>query len=88
MHDKRRSESVMLIRWRDLKSFWVDSEKKSVNNQPFSFNSYFFLFYKIMFESEDEDFDCPLCMEELDIGDRSFRPCTCGYQVICLFINQ
>lgn len=29
----------------------------------------------------DEDLDCPLCMEELDIADRSFRPCTCGYQV-------
>lgn len=29
----------------------------------------------------DEDLDCPLCMEELDIADRNFRPCTCGYQV-------
>ena len=26
---------------------------------------------------------CPLCMEELDITDRNFRPCKCGYQ-ICL----
>ncbi|KAI8077648.1 hypothetical protein BDF21DRAFT_421585 [Thamnidium elegans] len=32
----------------------------------------------------DEDLDCPLCMEELDIADRNFRPCTCGYQ-ICRF---
>ncbi|ORZ15114.1 hypothetical protein BCR42DRAFT_482875 [Absidia repens] len=37
-----------------------------------------------MYESDDEDLDCPLCMEELDIADRSFRPCTCGYQ-ICRF---
>ncbi|KAI8341464.1 hypothetical protein BC941DRAFT_416959 [Chlamydoabsidia padenii] len=37
-----------------------------------------------MFESDDDDLDCPLCMEELDIADRSFRPCTCGYQ-ICRF---
>lgn len=32
--------------------------------------------------SDEEDSDCPLCMEELDIADRNFRPCTCGYQVI------
>ncbi|KAG0740912.1 hypothetical protein G6F62_006910 [Rhizopus arrhizus] len=34
--------------------------------------------------SDEEDSDCPLCMEELDIADRNFRPCTCGYQ-ICRF---
>ncbi|KAG0026487.1 transcriptional repressor general negative regulator of transcription subunit 4 [Podila clonocystis] len=34
--------------------------------------------------SDDDDFDCPLCMEELDISDRNFRPCPCGYQ-ICRF---
>ncbi|KAF1807163.1 hypothetical protein FB192DRAFT_1317782 [Mucor lusitanicus] len=32
----------------------------------------------------DDDLDCPLCMEELDIADRNFRPCPCGYQ-ICRF---
>ncbi|CAO3623119.1 unnamed protein product [Cunninghamella blakesleeana] len=37
-----------------------------------------------MYDSDDEDIDCPLCMEELDIADRNFRPCTCGYQ-ICRF---
>lgn len=31
--------------------------------------------------SDDEDLDCPLCMEEFDIADRNFRPCPCGYQV-------
>jgi len=31
-----------------------------------------------------EDDCCPLCMEDLDVTDRNFRPCRCGYQ-ICLF---
>lgn len=35
-------------------------------------------------DSEDEGLDCPLCMEELDIADKNFRPCPCGYKV-CLF---
>lgn len=34
-----------------------------------------------MMSSDEEDSDCPLCMEELDIADRNFRPCPCGYQV-------
>jgi hypothetical protein len=34
------------------------------------------------FESDDEDYDCPLCMEELDIADRNFRPCPCVYKLI------
>ncbi len=31
---------------------------------------------------EKEEQLCPLCLEELDITDRNFRPCQCGYQVI------
>ena len=27
---------------------------------------------------------CPLCMEDMDVTDKNFRPCKCGYQ-ICLF---
>ncbi|KAI8866825.1 hypothetical protein GQ42DRAFT_167944 [Ramicandelaber brevisporus] len=34
--------------------------------------------------SDNEDWDCPLCMEEMDIHDRGFKPCECGYQ-ICSF---
>ncbi|KAI8916964.1 RING/Ubox like zinc-binding domain-containing protein [Powellomyces hirtus] len=34
--------------------------------------------------SDEEDLDCPLCMEEIDITDRYFKPCPCGYQ-ICRF---
>jgi CCR4-NOT transcription complex subunit 4 len=30
------------------------------------------------------DYICPLCCEELDISDREFYPCKCGYQV-CVF---
>jgi DNA-directed RNA polymerase subunit RPC12/RpoP len=30
---------------------------------------------------EEEEYDCPLCMEELDIADRNFKPCPCGYKV-------
>ncbi|KAI7866146.1 hypothetical protein BDF14DRAFT_1816629 [Spinellus fusiger] len=37
-----------------------------------------------MFDSDEEEFECPLCMEELDIADRNFKPCACGYQ-ICRF---
>lgn len=28
--------------------------------------------------------ECPLCLEELDVTERNFHPCKCGYQ-ICLF---
>ncbi|KAI8970043.1 regulator of Vps4 activity in the MVB pathway-domain-containing protein, partial [Mycotypha africana] len=27
-----------------------------------------------------DDYDCPLCMEELDIADKNFKPCPCGYK--------
>lgn len=33
---------------------------------------------------EEEELLCPLCMEEIDIADRNFKPCACGYQ-ICRF---
>ncbi|KAJ3269961.1 transcriptional repressor general negative regulator of transcription subunit 4 [Terramyces sp. JEL0728] len=34
--------------------------------------------------SDDEDNDCPLCLEEIDISDKYFKPCPCGYQ-LCRF---
>ena len=34
-----------------------------------------------MIEETEEDWDCPLCMEEMDMSDRNFKPCPCGYQV-------
>ncbi|KAJ1990627.1 transcriptional repressor general negative regulator of transcription subunit 4 [Coemansia umbellata] len=39
-----------------------------------------------MSSSEVEDWECPLCMEEMDIDDRGFFPCECGYQ-ICRFCH-
>ncbi|KAJ2234510.1 transcriptional repressor general negative regulator of transcription subunit 4 [Coemansia sp. RSA 1722] len=40
-----------------------------------------------MSSSENEDWECPLCMEEMDIDDRGFFPCECGYQ-ICRFCHN
>eukprot|EP00897_Mesotaenium_endlicherianum_P001686 jgi/Mesen1/1545/ME000134S00663 len=34
--------------------------------------------------SEDSEYVCPLCLEEMDLTDRRFQPCQCGYQ-ICLW---
>ena len=41
-----------------------------------------------MTDVEDDDL-CPLCMEPLDITDKNFIPCQCGYQVTCkiLYLN-
>ncbi|KAF2755740.1 hypothetical protein EJ05DRAFT_113767 [Pseudovirgaria hyperparasitica] len=36
---------------------------------------------------DDEEEVCPLCVEELDLDDRGFRPCPCGYQ-ICRFCHH
>lgn len=36
------------------------------------------------FISDEEEDLCPLCIEELDLSDRNFKPCPCGYQ-ICQF---
>ncbi|KAF2097991.1 hypothetical protein NA57DRAFT_15230, partial [Rhizodiscina lignyota] len=33
---------------------------------------------------DDEEEVCPLCVEEFDLMDKSFKPCPCGYQ-ICQF---
>jgi len=31
--------------------------------------------------SDSDEDECPLCMEEIDVSDRGFKPCPCGYQV-------
>ncbi|KZV70611.1 hypothetical protein PENSPDRAFT_752413 [Peniophora sp. CONT] len=36
---------------------------------------------------EEETAECPLCLEEMDVGDLHFRPCPCGYQ-ICRFCHN
>ncbi|KAF8515867.1 hypothetical protein JB92DRAFT_3114583 [Gautieria morchelliformis] len=35
-------------------------------------------------DDEDEDAECPLCLEEMDVAEIGFKPCPCGYQ-ICMF---
>ncbi|XP_059058354.1 uncharacterized protein MAL13P1.304 isoform X2 [Achroia grisella] len=38
----------------------------------------------VMNQSGEEQVECPLCMEPLEVDDLHFYPCTCGYQ-ICRF---
>ncbi|WFD30050.1 RING-type E3 ubiquitin transferase [Malassezia sp. CBS 17886] len=33
---------------------------------------------------DNDDNECPLCLEEIDISDANFKPCPCGYR-ICRF---
>lgn len=35
-------------------------------------------------ESNADEPECPLCLERLDLTERNFKPCKCGYQV-CSF---
>lgn len=32
-------------------------------------------------ECVDEVMECPLCMDPLDLTEKCFKPCPCGYQV-------
>jgi len=34
--------------------------------------------------TDDDITECPLCLEELDLTEKNFQPCQCGYQV-CLW---
>jgi len=38
----------------------------------------------VLNQSGEEPVECPLCMEQLEVDDLNFHPCTCGYQVILL----
>ncbi|XP_022907066.1 serine/threonine-protein kinase pakD [Onthophagus taurus] len=38
----------------------------------------------VLNQSGEEQVECPLCMEPLEVDDLNFYPCTCGYQ-ICRF---
>jgi hypothetical protein len=35
----------------------------------------------VLNQSGEEPVECPLCMEQLEVDDLNFHPCTCGYQV-------
>ena len=36
--------------------------------------------------SDDDENKCPLCIEEMDLSDKNFLPCPCGYKVIIYII--
>lgn len=43
----------------------------------------------VLNQSGEEQVECPLCMEPLEVDDLNFFPCTCGYQVfIMVYINN
>lgn len=37
---------------------------------------------------QDDDPECPLCMEEMDLSDVNFKPCPCGYQVRLFLVSR
>lgn len=37
-------------------------------------------------EEEEDETVCPLCAEEMDLSDKNFLPCPCGYRVSIYFI--
>lgn len=39
------------------------------------------LVFVLMVLSMQDDAECPLCLEEMDISEINFKPCPCGYQV-------
>jgi|ERR1700761_2750882 len=41
-----------------------------------------------VFIPHQEDAECPLCLEEMDLSDMGFKPCPCGYQVWHGFIQD
>lgn len=40
----------------------------------------------VLNQSGEEQVECPLCMEPLEVDDLNFFPCTCGYQVSGIFV--
>ena len=38
--------------------------------------------------SDRDDDICPLCVEELDVDDKNFLPCPCGYRVSFYLSNS
>lgn len=36
-------------------------------------------------DDEEDETVCPLCAEELDLSDKNFLPCPCGYRV-CTYV--
>ncbi|XP_063229601.1 uncharacterized protein LOC134534877 isoform X3 [Bacillus rossius redtenbacheri] len=58
-------------------SFWPVRRSRRVNSWESPAMS-------VLNQSGEEQVECPLCMEPLEVDDLNFFPCTCGYQ-ICRF---
>ena len=43
--------------------------------------------YTQTMSDDEEDEACPLCTEMMDLTDRTFRPCQCGYQVCVVSVR-
>ncbi|OBA25452.1 hypothetical protein HANVADRAFT_53921 [Hanseniaspora valbyensis NRRL Y-1626] len=41
-----------------------------------------------MLSDDEEDEYCPLCIEALDLSDKHFKPCPCGYQICSFCYNN
>ncbi|XBW37489.1 hypothetical protein QEN19_003070 [Hanseniaspora menglaensis] len=41
-----------------------------------------------MLSDDEEDEYCPLCIEPLDLSDKHFKPCPCGYQICSFCYNN
>jgi len=37
-------------------------------------------------DEEEDETVCPLCAEEMDLSDKNFLPCPCGYRVSIIII--
>jgi hypothetical protein len=68
-----QSKSHLLAGVQD--AYWSDDEGVSVHD-PCT-NAYCSDGAGFWFQ---EDAECPLCLEEMDISDLNFKPCICGYQ--------
>lgn len=68
-----QSKSTVLAGVQD--AYWSDDDAVSAHSLSFKC-------MLIKFRTRvQEDNDCPLCAEEMDISDLNFKPCPCGYQV-------
>jgi CCR4-NOT transcription complex subunit 4 len=54
----------------------IEKQSRNKKEEPFTI-----LNTSISMSDSDEDEVCPLCVEEIDVSDRNFLPCPCGYKV-------
>lgn len=63
-------------------AYWSDDEAVSTFSIPLLLPR-----RQVAYLHAQEDADCPLCMEEMDVSDLNFKPCPCGYQVSTFFLH-